>query len=373
MHMRAPSHTFATSVALAALLAAGCGEKKAGTVAAGGRGGGGGQKQPVEVVAIERRDLADMLTLVGSLAANEAADLRPELAGQVRTVMFEEGEHVAKGQVLVKIDDAELRAQVAQAESAFRLAELNLKRSENLGGNNTISQAEVDRTRSEYSSAQAALSLLRVRLDKSEIKAPFDGVVGARAVSPGDYVTAQTVITTLNDLSRLKVDFQVPERFAAKVKPGTVFSLRSPGLPADRAAAGEVYFASAVIDRATRSAQVKGYVTDPPATLKPGMFTNVDLTLEVRRNVLTVPEGAILTTAGGASVIAVKTDRGDAVAEFVAVRLGLRSRGLVEVVPLEGEFAERQTVVASGVGGLNIFPGTRLEPRPLKPEFRVAD
>ncbi len=372
LSMPAPRPSRATTALLALLLMSGCGQKKTETAAAAGRGGGG-QKQPVEVVVIERRDLADMLTLVGSLAANEAADLRPEIAGQVRTVMFEEGEHVAKGQVLVKIDDAELRAQVAQAESAFRLAELNLQRSENLGGNNTISQAEVDRTRSEHSSAQAALSLLRVRLDKTEIKAPFDGVVGARAVSPGDYVTAQTVITTLNDLSRLKVDFQVPERFAAKVKPGTVFSLRSPGLPADRTAAGEVYFASAVIDRATRSTQVKGYVTDPPATLKPGMFTNVDLTLEVRRNVLTVPEGAILTTAGGASVIAVKTDRGDAVAEFVAVRLGLRSRGLVEVVPLKGEFAERQIVVASGVGGLNIFPGTRLEPRPLKPEFRVAD
>ncbi len=371
--MPAPRPCLATTALLALLLITGCGQKKTETAAAGSGRGGGGQKQPVEVVAIERRDLADMLTLVGSLAANEAAELRPESAGQVRAVMFEEGEHVAKGQVLVKIDDAELRAQLAQAESAFQLAELNLRRSENLGENRTISQAELDRTRSEHASARAALSLLRVRLDKTEIKAPFDGVTGARAMSPGDYLTAQTVITTLNDLARLKIDFQVPERFAAKVKPGTPFTLRSPGLPADVKVTGEVYFASAVIDRATRSTQVKGYVTEPPAALKPGMFANVDVVLEVRRSVLTVPEGAILTTANGASVIAVKSDKGDSVAEFVPVRLGLRSRGLVEVQPLKGEFADQQPVVASGVGGLNIFPGTKLEPRPLKPEFRVAD
>lgn len=360
--------TLATALAIALSLAGGCTRQD--RVSAGR---GGDQKQPVEVVALERRDLSDTLTLVGSLAANEAADLRSEIAGQVRAVMFEEGEHVAKGQVLVKIDDAEIRAQLAQAEAGFRLAELNLKRSENLSENNTISQAEADRVRSEYASAQAALALLRVRLDKTEIKAPFDGVVGARAVSPGDYVTAQTVITPLHDLSRLKVEFQVPERFVAKIKPGTTFSLRSPALAADRTAAGTVYFTSAVIDRATRSSQVKGYVDEPPAALKPGMFANVDVVLEIRRNVPTVPEGAILTTAEGASVIAVKADKGDPVAEFVPVRLGLRSRGLVEVWPLKGEFAEGQTVVASGVGGLNIFPGTRLEPRALKDEFRLAD
>lgn len=354
---------------LATLGSAGC-SKKNGAMPARAAGA---QRQPVEVVNVARRDLADTLTLVGSLAANEAADLRPELAGQVRTVLFEEGEHVTAGQVLVKIDDAELRAQLAQAEASFRLAELNLKRSDDLTQARSMSQAEADRVRSEFSSAEAELQLLRVRLDKMAIKAPFDGVVGARSVSPGDYVTPQTVITTLNDLSRMKVDFQVPERFAGKVRPGTPFTLRSPGLAAGQEAAGEVYFVSAVIERATRSTQVKGFVASPPAALKPGMFANVDLVLEVRRGVLTVPEGAVLTTAAGASVIAVRRDGEDQVAEFVPVRLGLRARGLVEVQPLQGEFTEQQAVVASGVGGLNIFPGTRLEPRPLKAEFRVGE
>lgn len=372
MMMRLASPRLAPLVlAAATIFFVGCSRPEGTAAAPGGRLAG--QKQPVEVVDVKRRDLTDTLTLVGSLAANEAADLRPEIAGQVRAVLFEEGQRVKQGQVLLRIDDSELRAQLAQAEAAFQLAVLNLRRSENLSENRTISQAEVDRVRTEHASAQAALSLLKVRLDKMEIKAPFDGYVGARSVSPGDYVTAQTIITTLNDLSRLKIDFQVPERFTAKVRPGTPFRLRSAALPAETRLEGEVYFVATTIDRATRSTQVKGLVTDPPLALRPGMFANVDLILEVRRSVLTVPEGAVLSTARGSSVIAVRAKGEDLVAEFVPVRLGLRARGLVEVEPLEGTFAADQQVVASGVGGLNIFPGTRLDPRPLKAEFRIAD
>src|SRR5262249_5347166 len=155
---------------------------------------------------------------------------------------------VARGQILVKIDDAELRAQLAQADASFKLAELNLKRSADLTQARSMSQAEADRIGSEHASAEAALSLLHVRLSKMEIKAPFDGIVGARTVSPGDYVTAATVITTLDDLSRLKIDFQVPERFTSKVKPGTTFTVRAQTPTGETEAEGEVYFISSVID-----------------------------------------------------------------------------------------------------------------------------
>lgn len=358
-------------VILTLLLGTGCSRKSAAGAAGGAKAP---QAQPVEVVQIETRDLSDLLELVGSLAANESAELRPEIAGQVRSVMFEEGAHVTCGQVLVKIDDSEVRAQLAQSEARYLLAELNLKRSENLSEARSISQAEGDRARSEFAAAKADLSLLRVRLDKTEIKAPFDGVVGSRTFSPGDYVTAQTVITTINDLSRMKIDFQVPERFASRVSPGTRFAVRSPALPADKTVTGEVYFSSSVIDRDTRSTQVKGYVNmEGVGGLKPGMFANIDLVLEVRKGVMAVPEGAILTTAAGPSLITVNRVDGADTAEFVPVKLGLRVRGLVEVAPLKGQFAPSQRVVASGVGGLNIYPGTKLEARPLKAEFRIAE
>lgn len=356
----------------AAMLVAGCGRKTAQTAAAAP--GGARQAQPVEVTNVSRRDLVETLSLVGSVAPNETAQIRAEIAGQVRSVNFNEGEMVKRGQVLLQIDDAELRAQLAQAEARHRLAELNLKRSEDLTQAKSMSQAELDRVRSEFSSAEAELQLLRVRVAKMEIKAPFDGIVGARTISPGDYVTAATAITTLDDLSRLKIDFQVPERFTARVKPGSTFSVRAQTPSGEVRSEGEVYFSSSIIDRATRSSQVKGYLQGETPNLKPGMFANVDIVLAVRRGALTVPEGAVLVTPNGTQIIAVQEKGPDKVAQFVAVKLGLRERGLVEVMPVkEGELQEQQSVVASGVGGLVLFPGAKLEPRPLRQEFRIGE
>ena len=354
---------------LALGLTAGCGKKSSAPAPSATA-----SKQPVEVINIARRDLTESLSLVGSLAANETAQIRAEISGQVRAVQFQEGEAVSQDQMLVKIDDAELRAQLAQAEASFHLAELNLRRSENLTEARSMSQAEADRVRSEHASAAAALSLLRVRVAKTDIKAPFGGIVGARTISPGDYVTAATVITTLDDLSRLKIDFQVPERFTSKVKTGTKFTVRAQTPAGEARAQGEVYFISSVIDRSTRSSQVKGYVTDNPAGFQPGMFAGIELVLEVHRGVLAVPEGAILTTLSGPQVVAVRDQGSDKVAEFVPVQLGLRERGLVEVAPLRPEsLAEGQAVVASGVGAIVLYNGLKLEPRPLRAEFRIGD
>lgn len=364
---------FLAGVLTAGLFATGCG-RKAASNSAPTPGGGGAQKQPVEVVNITRRDLAESISLVGSLAPNETAQIRAEISGQVRAVNFHEGEHVPAGHVLLRIADDEVRAQLAQAEARFRLVELNLRRSEDLTQARSMSQAELDRTRSEFSSAQAEVRLLRVRLDKLEIKAPFDGVVGARTVSPGDYVTAATVITTLDDLSRLKVDFQVPERFVERIKSGSTFTLRARTPSGEVRTAGEVYFVSSVIDRATRSSQVKGYLATETASLKPGMFANIDIVLQIRKDALAVPEGAILITTRGPQIIAVRDQGGEKVAEFVPVQLGLRERGLVEITPLKpGALDEQQSIVASGVGALAIFPGAKLDPRPLRTEFRIGD
>jgi len=352
----------------AVLLFSGCGRKSASPAVSAAQ-----QIQPVEVAPVERRDLVETLSLVGSLAPNETAQIRAEIAGQVRAVLFEEGQVVKKDQVLLRIDDAELRAQLAQAEARFKLAELNLKRSEDLTQARSMSQAEADRMRSEHASAQAELQLLQVRLGKMEIKAPFAGIAGARTVSPGDYVTASTSITTIDDLSRLKVDFQVPERFVEQVKPGSKFMLRAQTPTGDVRAEGEVYFTSSIIDRMSRSSQVKGWLASELAGLKPGMFANIDIVLQVRKGALTVPEGAILAKPGGTFLIAVRSAGDASVAEEVPVQLGLRERGLVEVRPLrEGALEEKQPVVASGVGALILYPGMKLAPRPLREEFRVG-
>lgn len=330
------------------------------------------QKQPVEVTTISRGDLAETLSVVGSIAPNESTEIRPEISGQVKQIFFEEGLPVKQGQVLLKIDDAELRAQYAQTEARYKLAQLNLERNQSLVESKMVSQADFDRVHAEYAASAAELSLLKVRLDKSEIKAPFDGIAGSRTISPGDYVTTQSVVTVINDLSRLKLDFQVPERFLTKVKPGTRFSLRAKMLGTDTKVEGDVYFVSSIIDRATRSSEVKGLLKQPPELLKPGMFANVEIILEVRGNVLIVPEGAILTTASGPQLIVVKTVGSDRVAEFVSIELGLRAKGVVEVQSAKNELSENLPIVGSGVGSLVLFPGAKLEPRPLRKEFQLG-
>ena len=366
-------HGLRHGLVAALLLVAGCGKKTTGAAAMPAAA----QLQPVEVVNVTRRDLAETLNIVGSLAANESATIRPEITGLVRAIAFEEGQQVKRGQLLAKIDDAELRAQVTQSEARFELAQLNLQRAENLQQTHANTKADMDRTHSEFATAQADLELLRVRLDRTEIKAPFDGIVGSRTLSPGDYVNPQSTVTTIDDLSRMKIEFQVPERFFAKVAAGTKFivaarSSGNTGKP-DQKIAGEVYFVSSSIDRATRSSQVKGYLTGAPAALKPGMFANVELVLSVKTGALTVPEGAILTTPRGTQVIAVRDEKGEKVADFVTVNLGLRSKGLVEIQPASGgKLDDQQPVVASGVGALILFPGAKLEPRPQKAQFRIG-
>jgi membrane fusion protein (multidrug efflux system) len=331
-------------------------------------GAGSAQVTPVEVMPVERRDLVESLNLVGSFAANESAQVRAEIAGVVREIAFEEGQLVKKGQRLVKIDDSEVKAQADEAESAYQLAVLNQQRSDSLAKTSSVTQADRDRSVAEARSAQARLNLQLSRLEKTEIRAPFDGVVGTRTISPGDYVTSQSIITTVDDLSRLKIEFEVPERFAEKVHVGTAFDVRVSG---GAAVPGEVYFASSAISRETRSSTAKGYLDKPPPTLKPGMFANVELVLEVHKNVLVAPESAILMTPSGAQLVLVRDKGADHLASIVRVELGIRSKGLVEVIPVGEKLRDHEIVVASGTGAILLYQDQKLDPRPLRKELQA--
>jgi membrane fusion protein (multidrug efflux system) len=354
----------------------GGGQRGGGAAGAGGRGGGRGGRggntvQPVEVVKLTRADLIDSISIVGSIAANETSAIRPEVAGIVREIFFNEGQVVRKGEVLLRLDDNELRAQYNQAKAAFELARVNFSRTETLMKTANASAAEFDRSQADYSSAEANLQLVAVRLARTEIRAPFDGVVNSRAVSPGDLVNTQTTITTIDDLSRMKVDFLVPERYQGSVKVGNPFTLKVNVGSTALEGKGEVYFVSSSIDRNVRSVQVKGLMAPGSTQFRPGMFANIELVLEVKRGVLTVPEGAILATPAGAQVVAVVVRDGQSISQSVNVKLGLRAHGLVEITPIrEGDLAEGQSVVGSGVGGLQLFNGGRVDPRPLNPAFK---
>lgn len=318
--------------------------------------------QPVEVMPIAVMPLRETVGLVGSIAANESAELRPEMPGVINSIHFDEGATVKKGDLLAKLDTRELEAQLAEATASFLLAQQNLERNQSLLADQAVSKLEVDAAVATHAKLKAAIDLLNVKLAKSSIIAPFDGVTGARSLSIGDFVTSQSVITTVDDLSRLKVEMQVPERYLPNLKPGGTFTLRAATSAAGEDVTGEVYFVSPRIDENTRSTLVKGYVSKPPQHLKPGMFANITLVLRVVEDALVVPETAILSSTRGTALIVPTEKDGALVAQFVPVKTGLRVPGFVQVSPVGPPIKVGDKIVSSGVGGLILFPGVKLKP-----------
>ncbi|RPJ32378.1 MAG: efflux RND transporter periplasmic adaptor subunit [Verrucomicrobiaceae bacterium] len=320
------------------------------------------REQPVEVMEITVMNLQETVGLVGSIAANESAEMRPEIPGVIESIHFEEGSAVKQGAVLAKLDTRELEAQLAETRASFQLAERNLERNRLLLEDDAVSKLEVDAAVTEHAKLKAAIDLLEVRLAKSSIIAPFDGMAGARSLSVGDFVTSQSIITTIDDLSRLKVEMQVPERYLPNLKPGGTFSLRAATSGPDTQVTGEVYFVSPRIDEDTRSTLVKGYVNKPPAYLKPGMFANITLVLRTVPDAMAVPETAILSSPRGTVLVMPKEKDGATIAEFVPVKTGLRIPGYVQVTPVGPPVKPGDKIVSAGVGGLILFPGMKLKP-----------
>jgi membrane fusion protein, multidrug efflux system len=319
------------------------------------------REQAVEMMTITVMPMKESVGLVGSIAANESAELRPEVPGMINSINFEEGAAVKKGALLAKLDTRELEAQLAEARAGFLLAEQNLKRNQSLLEDDAVSKLEVDAAVADHTKLKAAIDLLEVRLAKSSIIAPFDGVAGDRTLSVGDYVTSQSIITTVDDLSRLKVEMSVPERYLPNLKPGTTFTLHAATSEAGKETSGKVYFVSPRIDEATRSTLVKGYVTDPPPFLKPGMFANINLVLRTVEDALVVPETSILSTARGTVIIVPAEKDGATIASFVPVKTGLRVPGFVQVSQVGPPIKAGDKIVSSGVGGLILFPGVKLK------------
>jgi len=341
------------------LLLNSCGKSEPPTAAGPAPGRG---VQAVEMMAVETMELSETVGLVGSIAANESAQLRPEQPGTLVEIGFEEGAIVKKGDVLAKLDTRELDAQLNETRAKFVLAESNLSRNQQLLTDGAVSRLEFDAAVAEHAQFKASIELLEVRLAKSIIIAPFDGIAGSRSLSVGDYLTPESVITTVDDLSRLKVEMDVPERYLPFLTKGGTFTLRTATSPDAEELTGEVYFVSSRIDESTRSTAVKGYLLSPPEFVKPGMFANISLVLRTVPKALVVPETAILSTARGTVLIVPKETEDGPVADFLPVLTGLRVPGYVQITPVGPPIKEGDLIVSSGVGGLILFPGVKLKP-----------
>jgi membrane fusion protein (multidrug efflux system) len=302
----------------------GCGSE------AGDGGGGGDEAYAVPVVVSEARlePISERIFVVGTLAPNEQVEVKSEIDARVEDVGFTEGESVKRGQVLFRLDDAKLVAAVDLAEANFKLAETVLERNQSLLESRSISQQELDRSVATYASTEASLELARESLVDATIVAPFDGIMGARMVSPGQVVNPGTDLATIIDTDPLKAEFNVPERFVSQLTVGQNIEIRVTAYPQE-SFSGEVYFISPQVNTSSRTVLMKAMVVNADGRLKPGMFGNLDLILNVKDAALVIPETAVSYRGDLASVYVISQEKE---AALVTVYPGIRLAGRVEII-----------------------------------------
>lgn len=281
----------------------------------------------VEAALSERRTVIDDVSAVGSLVSNESVVLRPEVAGRIARIAFADGALVKKGEVLVELDAAVQRAEQQQAEASLKLAQANFHRTEGLFARKFVSQSSLDQARAELELARAALALTEARLARTLIRAPFDGRVGIRNVSPGDYVKDGDALINLEDIARLKVDFRLPELYLDRIRLGQELELSTDVLP------GEVFAAridamDPLVDAQGRAVRLRASLNNSEARLRPGGFVRVRLILAERAAVLVVPESALVPAPGKQQFV--YQILGDE-ARRVEVQTGMRREALVEI------------------------------------------
>jgi membrane fusion protein (multidrug efflux system) len=272
----------------------------------------------------------------------------------VLEVMFEEGQPVEKGALLLKLDERKLIASANEAEANFKLSQANFDRARELQKDKLISQQEFDQASAMFQMTQAGLELKRQQLRDTKIYAPFDGIVSVRQVSPGQVIARNATLTYLIDLDPVKVEFNVPERFLSRVDVKQDIEITVAAYPG-RKFRGKVFFVSPYIDPGTRTALVKAEIANPKHELKPGMFANLDLSLTLREQALVIPESAIVPSGERVSVFVIDDQQ---TAQVRPVKVGVRLENAVEI--LEGLKAGEK-VIAEGVQ--KVRPGGKVTPR----------
>ena len=329
-----------------------------GSATAGPTAGGPGDMppMPVDVDSARRGSVVDAVRATGRIEAVQAVELRPDEQGRITGLLFQEGQAVTAGTPLVRIDDAMLRAHAERATADRDLARQQLERVQRLRAENAASPADLERGEAAARSAEAALAVLQLQIERSIVRAPFAGIVGQRFVSAGDYVTTATPLLTLQTMDPQRAVIEVPERHAASLKRGQAVEFTVAAQPG-RVFRAVVDFIDPVVQPTSRTIVVKARAPNPGRLLKAGMFIEARLATATRAGAIVVPEDAVqpLRTANVIWAVA------DGKASRRVVQLGTRSQGFVEV--LSGVHAGEQVVV----GGLErMAEGMPVAPQPRR-------
>lgn len=304
----------------------------------------------VNTVIPTRETVRDRVSAVGSLRALDAVELTTEVSGRVVELNLRSGQRAKEGELLLRLDDRQARADVRVSEAEVADARRQYDRARSLRSNNSISQSQVDELRTTLDVAQAQLEAAKTRLDNHRITAPFSGVVGLSDISQGAFLSAGTAVATLDSTERMELGFSVPERFIGQITLGQQVQGTTPAFP-DAHFNGELVELGTRISELSRTLEVRALIDNPDGKLRPGQFMSASLTLR-EREALVIPEQAVLLRGADQYVFVAE----DGKARRVAVTLGSRKPGRVEVA--EGLTIEDPVIIT---GQDRLSSGDRIE------------
>jgi membrane fusion protein (multidrug efflux system) len=292
----------------------------------GERRGRRGGDVPVIVSPVSMQHLEEQVEAVGTTRASQAVEIVPLASGRVVRLAFESGEKVEEGEILLTLDDDIEKANLDEAEAKLKQTQLALERAESLRRNNTVSQAQLDQLTAENIAALAARDRAARRLADRTVRAPFSGVAGLRRVDVGARIDDDTVITTLDDLSTVEVEFQLPELLYDNVRRGLEITATSAAFPG-RIFPGRIANVDSRIDETARAFRVRAVMPNPDLVLPAGMFMTISVVLD-SRDAMMIPEAAVIFEGSKSFVYLVKDDK----AFRRDVQLGQRRSNLAEVI-----------------------------------------
>lgn len=294
----------------------------------------------VEGMVLQHQGFSDNLSLSGSLEANEQTEIRSEVSGIVENINFKEGSKVSKGQVLFRVNDQELRAQLARVKTAENLASENERRAKLLLQKEAISQEEYDMAQADFQSAQAQSRLMNAQLAKATVRAPFSGTIGLRYISQGTYVTPSTPIASLVNTDKLKITFSIPEKYSSQIKIDDTLSFTTSNSPETYSAT--IYAIEPSVDVTTRTLKMRAMADNKEGKLIPGTFANVYLPLGKINDALLVPTESLIPIQNGKKIFISENGK----AKEVVVETGARTENSVLVT---SGLKEGDTILTSGV------------------------
>lgn len=309
------------------------------------------QEIPVNAVIIKPQNLNASIDAVGTLLPNEEVDLIVETAGKVTGIFFKEGQRVKKGDLLIKVDDSDLQAQLTKARFQRKLLGEKLERQRTLFQKEAVSREAFDQVQTDFNLIEADIALLEIRISKTEILAPFGGIIGFRGVSPGSYIQPNTIVSRLIDDNQLKIEFSIPEKYVRLPLLGSTAKFRTEAT--DEEYTATVYAVNPKIDVQTRTLSLRAICDNTDNRLPSGMFARLNLITSSTDNALMLPTEAIVPEMEGKIVWKIENGQ----AHSVAVETGQRTDRLIEVI---SGITAGDTILTSGL--MQIRPGMAVRP-----------